>query len=258
MTDILSLFQECKKQGKPAVLCLITQTQGSTPRKIGSKMLVYANGAIEGSVGGGKIEYLVIQDALKMMSSTLSKSVDYDLSGDAAMQCGGKLSIYFEAAQNQVSLYIFGAGHIGKVLSKYAVDFSFRVVLLDNRPEIIPANKISGVEYLSGEYEDLLPQLIFDANTFVISSTHKHLHDEDIIAFCLQKPHAYLGMMASKRKAVLARKKWKENPALDAAKIDAVHAPVGIPIACETPEEIAVSVLAQLIDAKNNLTNENQ
>ncbi|RLD36198.1 MAG: hypothetical protein DRI74_09540 [Bacteroidetes bacterium] len=253
MLDILSLFQECKNKGQNAVLCLISQSVGSTPRKVGSKMLVYQNGSIEGSVGGGKIEHLVIQDALKVIGSSVSKSIDYDLSGDAAMQCGGKISIYFEPSQTKSTLYIFGAGHIGKVLSRYASEFAFNITLLDNRTDIIPENRVEGVQYLSGEYDALLKKLSFNANTFVISTTHKHIHDEEIIAYCLKKPHAYLGMMASKRKAALARKKWKEIPGLEIEKIDNVFAPVGVSINCETPEEIAISVLAQLIDFKNKL-----
>ncbi|MDA3906590.1 MAG: XdhC/CoxI family protein [Bacteroidales bacterium] len=255
MIDVLSLFQESKIGGQNAILCLITSTQGSTPRKIGSKMLVYADGSIAGSIGGGKIEHLVIQDALKLIDSSVSKSIDYDLSGDAAMQCGGKVSIYFEAAQSQAKLYIFGGGHIGKVLSRFANEFAFQVFLLDNRPEIMPENKIEGIQYLVGEYNDLCEELKFDTQTFVIATTHKHLHDEEIIAKCLAKPHAYLGMMASKRKAALARKKWAENSDLEADKIDKVYAPIGVPINCETPEEIAISVLAQLIDFKNKLDN---
>jgi len=253
MIDILSLFQESKAKGQNAVLCLISQSSGSTPRKIGSKMLVYPNGNIEGSIGGGKIEHLVIQDALGLMNASVSKSVDYDLSGDAAMQCGGKVTIYFESAQTRATLYIFGAGHIGKVLSRYAGDFAFNVVLIDNRPDIFPENKVKGVQYLTGEYPALFEELSFNANTFVVATTHKHIHDEEIIAYCLKQPHAYLGMMASKRKAALARKKWKELPGIEQEKIDTVFSPIGLPIHCETPEEIAISVLAQLIDFKNKL-----
>ncbi len=253
MIDVLSLFQECKSGGKNGVLCLISSTSGSTPRKIGSKMLVYQDGSIAGSIGGGKIEHMVIQDALAMMNSQLSKSVDYDLSGDAAMQCGGKVSIYFEVAQSQSTLYIFGGGHIGKVLAKYASDFAFKVVLIDNRSELMPENKVNGVKYLIGDYTEIVQKLDFNPHTFIVATTHKHIHDEEIVAYCLRKPHAYLGMMASKRKAALARKKWKENPDLDQEKIDNVMSPIGIQIACETPEEIAVSVLAQLIDFKNKL-----
>jgi len=223
MIDILSLFQESKVSGKNAVLCLITNTIGSTPRKIGSKMLVYADGS------------------------------DYDLIEDAAMQCGGKVSLYFEPAQSPSKLYIFGAGHIGKVLSRYANEFSFQVFLIDNRPEVMPEVKINGIHYLCGDYQELLSNLSFDSKTFVVATTHKHTHDEEIIAFCLQKPYAYLGMMASKRKAILAKKNWKEIKDLEIEKIDKVFAPIGVPIHCETPEEISISVLAQLIDFKNKL-----
>ncbi|HAG16299.1 MAG TPA: hypothetical protein DCG69_07220 [Bacteroidales bacterium] len=253
MVDIFSLFQECKLKGQVAVLCLISFTSGSTPRKIGSKMLVHPNGTIDGSVGGGKIEHLVIQEALLMMNSSSSKSVDYDLSGDAAMQCGGKITVYFEPSQSRANLYIFGAGHIGKILARYASEFSFQVVLLDNRAEMLAENQLPGIKYLNGEYAILLQNINFTASTFVVSTTHKHIHDEEIVEYCLQKPHAYIGMMASKRKAALARKKWMENSILDKTKIEQVFAPIGIDIHCETPEEIAISVLAQLIDIKNKI-----
>lgn len=255
MIDILSLFQDCKSHGENAVLCLITSTLGSTPRKIGSKMLVYPNGSIKGSIGGGNLEYLVIQDALKLMKSAVSKSIEYDLSGEVAMQCGGKVNIYFEAAQTQSKLYIFGAGHIGKVLSRYANEFSFQVFLIDNRPEVMPEIKINGIQYLCGDYTELLSNLSFDENTFVVATTNKHIHDEEIIAYCLQKPHAYLGMMASRRKAVLAKKAWGNMPGLDKEKIEKVYAPIGLSMQCETPEEISISIVAQLIDIKNHLEN---
>ncbi|MBN2236150.1 MAG: XdhC family protein [Bacteroidales bacterium] len=254
MNDVLALFQDCKEKGTQAVLCLISNTTGSTPRKTGSKMLVYSDASIVGSVGGGKVEHLVIQDALKRMNSSIADALDYDLSGDAAMQCGGKVSVYFEPAQSKLTLYIFGAGHIGKVLANYAKEFAFKVVLLDNRDEIMPEQKSAGINYKVGDYTNLLKELPFNANTFVVSTTHMHTHDEEIISYCLKQPHAYLGMMASKRKAALSRKKWSEDQTLESEKIEQVKAPIGVPIACETPEEIAISVLAQLIDFRNKLS----
>jgi len=253
MVDVLSLFQESKTNCQNAVLCLVTNTVGSTPRKLGSKMLVYADGSIAGTIGGGNLEHLVIQDALKLISTSTNKSIDYDLIADAGMHCGGKVSVYFEIAQNQFSLFIFGGGHIGKVLSKYANELGFKVTVLDNRPEIFPEQRDKGIKYISGEYPDLFENVDFDKNSFVIATTHKHIYDEEIIAYCLRKPHAYLGMMSSKRKAALIRKRWESLPDIDQEIVKRVFAPIGVDIQCETPEEISISVLAQLIDFKNRL-----
>jgi xanthine dehydrogenase accessory factor len=249
MTQIYSSLAELSKSGQSAVLCIVMKSQGSTPRKAGSKMLVNSDGKIEGSVGGGKIEYLVIEQALELMRAETPLIKDYDLGGDLGMQCGGKMTIYFEPINSVPRLLIFGAGHIGKVLAKMALNYRFQVVLIDNREEVFQ-QKEEGITYILDSFPQAYQNLEYREDDYIVITTYKHTYDEEIAAWVLPQPHAYLGMMASKRKAALARKKWAER-GIDQRLIDQVFSPIGLSMQCETPEEIALSVMSQLVDELN-------
>lgn len=251
MNQIFSSLAQIEKSGKAAVLCIIVDSKGSTPRKAGSKMLVFSNGSIEGSVGGGKIEFLVIEAALQQMNSNNPKTISYDLGGEVGMQCGGKMTIYFETVQSPPRLFIFGAGHIGKVLAKMAIPFGFQVKLVDDRKEVFQ-QEVSGVENIHDEFQKALQSIEFRDDDFVVVTTYKHTYDEEITAYILQQKHAYLGMMASKRKASISKEKWLER-GINQNLIDSVCTPIGLPMECETPEEIALSITAQLVDRLNKL-----
>lgn len=244
--DIFNKLAQIIEQGQSAVLCTVVKSSGSTPRKSGSKMLVCSNGKIEGSVGGGKIEFEVMEEALGLMHSNQTLLKEYGLSKDLGMQCGGKMMVFLEPVNPKARLLIFGAGHIGKVLSHMAKDFGFNVFLIDNRPEI--AEKNPKVKLAS--FPDAWRSMEFLHSDFVVVTTYKHTYDEEIVGHVLTQPHAYIGMMASKRKAAVARKKWQES-GVSEESIQKVFSPIGVQIDCETPEEIALSILAQVVDEYN-------
>ncbi len=251
MNKIYSSLAKLNKSGKSAVLCLVTQSFGSTPRKAGSRMLLISDGSTEGTVGGGKIEFQVIEEAKKMLHSSQTKTIDYNLDSDLGMQCGGKMTIYFEAVNSAPRLLIFGAGHIGKVLSAMATNYQFDVSLIDNREDVFK-NINDGVKIINESFPEAYENIDFRGNDFIVITTYKHTYDEEIAAHVLNQPHTYLGMMASKRKAALARKKWAER-GIEDEKIAKVFSPVGVDIQCETPEEIALSIMAQLVDELNKM-----
>ena len=251
MNKVYSSLAKLHETGHSAVLCIVTQSLGSTPRKAGSKMLVFNDGSIEGTVGGGKIEFFVINEAKKMMNSSKSKTIEYNLGSDLGMQCGGKMTIYFEVVNSAPRLLIFGAGHIGKVLSDMAVNYHFNISLIDNREDVFK-NIREDVKMINESFPEAYEKMDFRENDFVVITTYKHTYDEEIAAHVLQQPHAYLGMMASKRKAALAKKKWADR-GIEEGKIAKVFSPIGVDIQCETPEEIALSIMAQLVDELNRL-----
>lgn len=255
MDKIYSSIANLEKENKSAVLCIIVDSQGSTPRKAGSKMLVFQDGSSQGTVGGGRIEYLVIDEAQKMIGQQQAKSLFYDLDGDVGMQCGGKMTIYFEPINSPYRLLIFGAGHIGKVLAKMAGNYGFQVSLIDDREELF-AKEMEGVSFVSKSFPEAYEQMEFRPKDFVVVTTYKHVYDEEIVSEVLKQPVAYLGMMASKRKAALARKKWASQ-GFSQENIDQVYSPVGVDIKCETPEEIALSIMAQLVHVMNALKKKN-
>ncbi len=251
MDKVLLSAASIQNSSRSAVLCIITKSIGSTPRKAGSKMLVFSDGNTQGSVGGGRIEYLAIEESKKMMNTHQPKTISYDLDADVGMQCGGKMNIYFEPINSANRLLIFGAGHIGNVLAKMAVNYGFQIILIDNR-EAVVNEKIPEVEFVCQEFPEAYHQIEFRPNDFIVVTTYKHIYDEEIVAYVLQQPYAYLGMIASKRKAALARKKWLDL-GISKERIDTVFSPIGLEMKCETPEEIALSILSQLVDEQNKL-----
>ena len=252
MEDILYKIAEIKKSGRKAALCIIVHTTGSSPRKAGSKMIVYEDATIEGTIGGGSLEYQVIKDAIKVLSNGEPNKFDYDLNDDLSMHCGGKAEVYIEPIIPNANLYIFGAGHVGSALAKYAMDFGFHITLIDPRKEILEKAQIRGAKYLPDDFVTAAQNLNFTANDYIVIVTPKHAFDEEVLAVCGKKTFAYLGMIGSKTKVALARKRLIEEKILTSGELDKVDMPIGIIFNAQTPEEIAISILAKLIDVKNS------
>lgn len=250
------IFEELKTiigQGIPAVLCVVTKTTGSTPRKAGSKMLVFQDGTIKGTVGGGSVEFQAIQDALRIISCGTPITKHFQLEKDLKMHCGGTMEIYFEPIGCLPKLYIFGGGHIGKALAGYATGLGFHPFVFDQREGIFDEWNMAGVETRNGDFIQIVDSLVFDNNTYIAIVTHKHDFDETVLLACLPHEYAYLGMIGSKRKVAEIRKSALENHGFTESQLNNVDMPIGIPFAAETPAEIAVSIVAKMIDVKNTL-----
>ncbi|PLW92368.1 MAG: hypothetical protein C0592_11150 [Marinilabiliales bacterium] len=249
--NFYSEIAACIQNNKSAVLCVITQTEGSTPRKASSKMLVFPDGSISGTVGGGSIEKQCIEDALIMMNSDQPQHKLYNLANDLEMHCGGQMHVYFEPLVSAPQLIIFGAGHVGKALAKMATISGFRILAVDNREGIFDTWAGIPAETLCAPFEKAVNQIDFHKNAYIVSCTYKHAYDTDVISLCLPKEHKYIGMIGSKRKVDIARKDLKERFKFSEEEISGIDMPIGVPISCETPEDIAVSILAKLIDVRN-------
>lgn len=253
MQEIFNDLKNCIEQGIPAVLCIVTKTTGSTPRKAGSKMLVFQDGTIKGTVGGGNVEFQAIQDALKIISCGEPFTKHFQLEEDLKMHCGGTMEVYFEPIGCLPKLYIFGGGHIGRALSGYACGLGFHPFVFDQREGIFDEWNMSGVETRNGDFLQIIDSLTFDTNTYIAIVTHKHDFDETVLLACLPHEFAYLGMIGSKRKVAEIRKNALEIHAIAETKLNKVDMPIGIPFAAETPAEIAISIVAKMIDVKNTL-----
>ncbi|MDZ4203616.1 MAG: XdhC family protein [Bacteroidales bacterium] len=252
MKDILLQLPELKQQGKAFVLCLVTEAHGSTPRKEGARMLVFDDGSIMGTIGGGSIELQAIADARDVLASGKPAKKKYKLEDDLQMHCGGSMEVYFEPFAEDLKLYIFGAGHVGREVGRYAAELGFRVVFIDHRPEIFKEFESQYAHCIASDYIQALDQLKFTPRDFVVITTPKHEYDENLLEHLAKKHLAYLGMIGSKRKVAEARKRLLSEKALTEAQLDFVDMPIGIPFNAETPREIAISIVAKLIDVKNN------
>lgn len=251
MASIYSKIIEIENSNIKAALCTIVATKGSAPRKAGSKMIIYENGKIDGTIGGGALEKIVIEQSLEVLKNNNPKTVKHNLVSELAMCCGGTVELFIEPIMNKKKLYIFGAGHIGKALAKFSVDLDFNVTLVDERYEAFDDVNIPDLSMLVEHHVTAIEHLKFDEHTFVVILTHNHQYDREILALSSKKKHQYIGMIGSERKVEIARKNMLSSNLMDEAEIENIDMPIGLNIKAITPQEIAVSILAKLIDVRN-------
>ena len=249
--NLLNEIEAIRKSGTNAVLCIIVNSKGSTPRKVGAKMIVKEDGSIIGTIGGGNLEKKVIENGLKQIKDNEPKIYKHDLLHQHNMCCGGSVEIYIEPIQKMNKLYIFGAGHTGNALAKYAIEMDFEIYIIDDRKAYLKEIDIEGINKLNLDYKKVLPTLPFDENTYIVIMTYEHSHDRDILAYCISQPHAYLGMIGSERKVKLTKKMFTEGEIATKSALKKIDMPMGISINAEGPDEIAISILAKLINVKN-------
>lgn len=234
-----------------AALCTIIATKGSAPRKTGAKMLVYKNGSIDGSIGGGALEKKVIEQALEVLKNNSAKIVIHNLVTELAMCCGGIVELFIEPIMSKKKLYIFGAGHCGKALARFAVDLDFNVTLIDDRYDAFEGTDISECTLVKEHHATAIEELSFDENTFVVILTYNHAYDREILALTSKKTHGYIGMIGSLRKVEIAKKNIVASNILDEQELNKIDMPIGLDIKAITPQEIAISILAKLIEVRN-------
>jgi len=251
--NIYEKIIESQKDNKNAVVCTIVNTKGSTPRKVGAKMIVYENGKIFGTIGGGELEKSVIKNALKQIKENEPKIFRHDLLHQHGMCCGGTADIYIEPIMKKNKLYIFGAGHTGQALAKYAANFQFEVVLIDDRKKYLYDCTLSEINKMHLPFGEALKFLPFDKQTYICIMTYNHPIDRNILSFCLKKPFAYLGMIGSQRKVEMTKKIFAEAGICLFEELESVDMPMGLDICAEGPDEIALSIMSKLIVVKNNV-----
>jgi xanthine dehydrogenase accessory factor len=246
---LLDIRAELERVGEFA-LCVLVDAKGSVPRRIGAKMLVFANGTIRGSIGGGHLEKEVIGNAQRVLATKKPALFRHDLLHQHNMCCGGTVEIYIEPVTKKTRLYIFGAGHTGQALARYAPDCGFEVYLIDDRREYLDQCTAAGISKMNLEPSLALQALPFDASVMACIMTYDHAIDREILAACMRKERAYLGMIGSKRKVAITRKKFLAAGLATEAELDRIDMPMGIPIGAEGPAEIAISILSKLIEVK--------
>lgn len=252
MENIYNTLSAMVSSGTPAALCTLIESAGSTPRKAGSKMIVFPDKTIKGTIGGGNLEHLVIQHAIQCLHDNKTGIFHFNLDADAGMSCGGQTTVFIEPLQSKKKLIIFGAGHIGSFLAQQALQLDFSVTLIDERPELLNPDSLPGIEKVICHHAEAIPKLTLDSNTYVCVITHKHDYDKEIIAALGTQNTGFLGMIGSKRKIAAIHNELLEKGILNTQQLEKINWPLGIAIQCQTPEEIAISVLAKLIDVRNS------
>jgi xanthine dehydrogenase accessory factor len=258
--EVLEALLSEIRAGRRAVVATIVRATGSTPRNVGARMLVRADGTTLGTIGGGAFEAMVARDASGLMEqpdpAPLVKRYAFREEGEDAlgMACGGTAEVLLEAAGTGPALLVFGAGHVGMAVARLAASVGFRTQIVDDRADACESARAAGigeVHLCDAEYRDGVPAL--GPASYVAVVTRCHRTDRLALRRVLHEPLAYLGLIGSRRKkAVIFEQLRTEDGATD-AELDRVRCPIGLPLGGDTPEEIAVSVVAELLKLRHGV-----
>ncbi len=252
MQDIYAEIARLIAAGRGAALVTVIATASSTPRDVAAKMLVRADGSISGSIGGGAVEKEAIGIALKVIKTGQAQRHHFTLKTDAplGMACGGDMEIFVEPVLPPPALYICGGGHIAKELTPIARACGFRVTVLDNRADYATAERFPAAEDVRlADYSDVFAGLTVDAQGYIVIVTHGHHGDEVVLGQALQTPARYIGMIGSQAKTKAIFDHLKAAGVAE-ARLAEVHTPIGLKIGAETPAELAVCIMAEIISVR--------
>jgi len=248
--DIYERIVEIRRAGRRAALATIVKRLGSTPRKDHAKMLFLDDGTFVGSVGGGCVEAAVWEAAQAAIAQGRSQLIRYELNDDDAenegLICGGTVEVFVEPLLPDPKLVILGAGHLGRAISDVVQPLGFQVTVLDDRSSFATAERFPGAKVVCQPFESGLGAFNVNADTFVLIVTRGHRHDQIALEQAIQTDARYVGMVGSRRKiAMLVNNLLAKGHSPEAFR--RLYAPIGIDIGSETPEEIPISVAAELI-----------
>ncbi len=248
--DELELFEELvrlMRAGRSGVLATVVESRGSSPRKAGAKLLLRDDGSLLGSVGGGRLEEETLRAARQVLAEGTPRTLPFSLEQDNGMVCGGHVLVYLEPLTLAARLLILGSGHVGQALARFARPAGFAATLVDPTGGSGSA-RVAGFAPadLSCSPEEAFSRSALDGRTFVVIASPSHQLDFQAVQAALKTPAAYIGMLGSRRKRE-ALFSYLRDSGCPEAEISRVTTPAGLAIGAQTPEEIAVSILAQLI-----------
>ena len=253
--DIFEKIIDLQKRRIPAAVVTVIRTKGSAPSEAGSKMLVEQRGKIHGTIGGGSVENIIIKEALDTLNNGRPRIVKHDLSDeegkDTGMICGGEMEFFIEPLISADKLYIFGAGHIGFHLARMAELLGFSFAVIDDRQEFANSERFpNAAEVLNGDFVETAENLNLTEADYIVIITRNHDLDYEILNKVLPKPSYYLGLIGSKSKKQEIFARLKDIDGFTENEINKIHCPIGLDIGSETPEEIALSIMAEIIKEK--------
>ena len=254
----MDLFEEVvrmRRAGQRGALATIVHTNGSIPSFESSRMLVREDGSIAGTVGGGCVEAEVWAAAKEVIQSETPRKMVFNLNNEAAYDsgliCGGTLEIFVEPILPQPMLYLFGGGHVSTAVARVASLAGFAIGIVDDRESFANAQRFPMASEIYTSYDDAVAKIHPNASSYLVIVTRGHKDDMRVLQWAVGTEARYIGMIGSKRK-VLSVYKALEKEGIPLEKFERVHAPVGLEIGALTPEEIAVSITAELIAIRRN------
>jgi len=254
--DLYEEIVRLRKDGRRGALATIVNVRGSIPSFKTAKMLVRDDGSIAGTIGGGCVEAEVWQAAREVMESERPCTLTFDLNNDpkydTGLVCGGTLEIFVEPILPAAELYIFGAGHVAASLYRIARIVGFDITIVDDRETYANRERFPEAQVIAEDFEKAMTQLTPSESSYIVIVTRGHRDDMRVLRWAVQTPARYVGMIGSKRKTITIFEELKKE-GLPAELFERVHAPIGLDIGAITPEEIAISIMAELIAKRRNV-----
>lgn len=250
MNSIYRAISEIEQLNDSAALCTVVQSEGSTPRHVGSKMLVYPDGSFIGTVGGGDLEHRVLAEAGLAIADGKPRMLSYAMTdparGDPGV-CGGQVEVFVEPILPAPLLVVVGGGHVGKAVAHLAKWLGFRVAISDDRPEFCTPEACPDADlFYPVPMQELPGQLKIGPRTYLVLTTRGVAVDVPGLPALLETGAGYIGVIGSKRRWATTVKELRAL-GLPEEKLSRVHSPMGLELQAETPEEIAVSILAEVL-----------
>ena len=250
MDNIHEAAGKVLRNHESAVLCTVVRSEGSTPRHVGSSMLVFPDGHFIGTIGGGDLEHRVLDEAWMALAEGQPRLLHYNLAdpnrGDPGV-CGGQVEVFVEPLLPSPTIVVIGAGHVGKAVAHLAKWLQFRVVVSDDRAEFCNIETIPDADaFHVCAMEELPERLKIDPRTYLVLTTRGSSVDAAGLPALLDTPAAYIGVIGSKRRWATTVKDL-EARGITSTQVARVHSPMGLELQAETPEEIAVSILAEVL-----------
>lgn len=253
----MSIFKkafELEEKNETFVLVTLIETDGSTPRNDSAKMIVTKEGNTYGTIGGGALEHVVLKESIRCITKGQSKILEYNLNSkdrdDLNMICGGKAKVYIDVINSEPIILLLGGGHINYSISKYVDILNYKYVIVDNLKEMANEERFpKAYKIINKEFVEGINDLDINNQYSIVVATRGHEKDYECMKNILSSDARYIGMIGSKKKTKETLNRLKEDGF--AEKLKMIHAPIGLDIGSETPEEIAVSIIAEIMKIKN-------
>ncbi len=260
MKEVLAAALAAEERGEPAALVTVIATEGSTPQKAGAKMVVYPDGRIVGTIGGGCVESEMVLRARQTIDSRRAQVASYELTldqaGEDGLICGGRMQVFIEPLQGTPTLCLFGAGHIAQPLARMAKAVGFRVEVADDRIKFANRERFPDADLVVvDEFKTAASQMTLGPNSYAVVVTRGHGGDTDALEAVLGRGLRYVGLLGSKPKLVHIAAALEER-GTSTERLAEIRCPLGLGIGAESPEEIAVSILAEMIAVRRGVAPE--
>jgi len=237
-------------EGIPAAMATIVRASGSTPRRAGTRMVVYSDGRVHGTVGGGRLELETIRVAHEVIASGEARTIRPLLSEEGGMCCGGDVELFVDPLQVRAPAIIYGTGHVARAMAPLLLQLGHHVTIVDDRPDLLTPARFPGCVLVEDNPEAHATGLSTDARRCLLVMTHDHARDIRIVTALSTQPAAYIGMLGARRKRALLASHLEDKShqdGVDVSVLDRIHAPIGLDIGALGPQEIAMAVAAELI-----------